>query len=151
MILSFKSNSYNCLDGIIQGETSLEYEWVVECETSVLNNASTKKNTLNVRLLTIEQKDLVEEIEQLVCEKYKKLLFQSSLKDDVMLAVNIPTQYGHITIPIQTLNNKKLLTEHLKKGVNVLVKISPTHVWKSAKSCGIIWSIFDIIANIAYE
>jgi|TARA_B110000261_G_scaffold94194_1_gene106798 hypothetical protein len=151
MKLSFKPNTYNALDGITRDDHPIDLLWVVECESAVAYNAMTKKNKLNVRLLDEDQIETVVRLEALVTEQYKELGFISSLKDHVLNDTNIPTQYGHIVVPMQTVNKKRLLVEHVIKGLRVRIKITPTHVWKSKTSCGIIWSITDILANINYE
>ena len=151
MKLSFKPNTYNALDGITRDGDPIDLGWVVECASAVSYNAMTKKNKLNVRLLDEDQIDTVVRLEALVNEQYKYLGFISSMKDHVLFDANIPTQYGHIVVPMQTANNKRLLVEHVIEGLRIRIKITPTHVWKSKTSCGIIWSITDILANINYE
>jgi hypothetical protein len=128
----------------------MEFIWVVECRSTLFFNEVTKKNKLNILLSTL-QKRQVEEIEESVNVHYKHLGFTSSLRKDVLIDSNIPTQYSHIIIPMHTLNDKKLLVENVKNGLVIRVKITPTFVWKSMNACGIIWSIHDILANIIYK
>ena len=90
MKLSFKSNTYNSLDKILQDDQPMEFIWVVECRSTLFFNEVTKKNKLNILLSTL-QKRQVEEIEESVNVHYKHLGFTSSLRKDVLIDSNIPT------------------------------------------------------------
>ena len=149
MQISFKPNEYNNLDAVYINDIPFRPCWEVEAHSTIYTSSKLKQK-IDIKL-NADQMIHVERLVNALRNQHPTLTTVSSCVDNILMRVSIPTQYGHITVPFKTVDGDRLLAEHITPGVRMKVVLSPTYVWKSNTSCGLIWTIFDVIANIRYE
>jgi hypothetical protein len=148
MRISFKPNDYNSLDAVYIDDKPFRPCWKVEAH-STLYTSSNSKLKIDLKL-NADQMQHIEQLLDALRKKHPTLSTVSNCCENILMRVSVPTQYGHVTAPFKTVDGDRLLAEHITPGVQMKVVLSPTHVWKTSTNCGLIWTIFDVVANIRY-
>lgn len=147
MHISFKPNTYNTLKSVLVNGKPFHTRWVV-CAKSNLYTISGKVY-VDIEL-TESQINTVSEIMSAVRRDHPGITIEHH-NDNVLKRVLIPTQYGHISVPLITVDNQRLLGEHIAPNVELDIEICPTQMWISNSKGGLLWTIFDVVANVTYQ
>jgi hypothetical protein len=151
MRVSLKSNDYNSLETILVDDCPFRQQWVVTSQ-SVLYTHPHRPSKLHLDIkLSDTQSTITTSIIDAVRALHPDLAMIDDRVDGVLKGVLIPTRYGHVDISFKTRDGGRLLAEHVVPDVDLSVLLSPTHVWKTRHTCGILWTVFDVVANVTYE
>ena len=151
-MMKLKSNNYNNLLEIkCDNNTPIVFKYIGEC-TNVYNN--NEKLYMNVKFSPSIIDDIVN-FENKLKQQYIKCVsehktFSTNINNNELTSIKIPRHYNHISIPIKTKNDEKLLFEHLENGVMIHIYFTPSFIWQNNDIYGITWLTKYIKTNITY-
>jgi hypothetical protein len=61
------------------------------------------------------------------------------------IRAKIPTRYSHIIIPMTDSEARRIVSAQLRPGARLRVRLQPSTAWAQDTSCGIAWTIQQIV------
>lgn len=91
----------------------------------------------------------VKAIEDEVRSKFPR--FESSMENNHLVDLRVPTQYGVITIDMKTIDDERLLPEHITSDIECILSVRPSKVITQSSRTVCSWVCTSLIANVKYN
>lgn len=91
----------------------------------------------------------VKAMEDEVRQKFPR--FESSMVENQLVNLRVPTQYGVITIDMKTIDDERLLPEHITSDIECILSVRPSKVITQLSRTICSWVCTSLIANVKYN